>query len=361
MWGIVPHTECGALYPDLEKLEVSCKTLLSVKKANMGEKNNNHIFEDLSNTLGQGFSAENLSTPDDCRMSEKALLYGAGELEPDEIDEFCAHLQHCRFCLNLILDLRLADEEARESAGQPALVLPALAEALAKSPRREPKRTLMQILSATIGKLYSFFSFPKMLVPLATACLVFFVMQSALKDQDTARRPTTIRYRIVVPKQSIATPAKPLSISPDEKVFNQSAPSKKQAPSQPQETIYSVDPVLAERSGSSPVARKQKMRTPHSRLEKLALGRLRLVGIVFTPEGNKAMVEDPSGKGHVLAVGSYIGTNGGKVIRIDKDRIIIAEETEDESGKASIKEVALKLVIKTSENPTPDGLKEGLP
>ena len=312
----------------------------------MGEKSNNHIFEDLSNTLGQGFNAKNLSTPDDCPMSEKALLYGVCELGPDEVDEFCAHLHHCRFCLNLILDLRLADEEARESAGQPALVLPALAEAFTKSPSREPKRTLMEILSATIGKLYSFFSFPKMLVPLATACLVFFVMQSALKDQDTAYRHTIIRYRVVVPEQNIGTPTKPLSINPDEKVSNQSAPSKNQAPSQPQETIYSVDPVLAEKSTSKPVVKKRKMRTPHSPLETLALGQLKLVGIVFTPEGNKAMVEDPSGKGHVLAVGSYIGTNGGKVIRIDKDRIFIAEETEDESGKTSIKEVVLKLVIK---------------
>ena len=100
------------------------------------------------------------------------------------------------------------------------------------------------------------------------------------------------------------------------------------------------------------------MRTPHSPLEKLALGRLRLVGIVFTPEGNKAMVEDPSGKGHVLAVGSYIGPNGGKVIRIDKDRITIAEETKEESGKTGLKEIVLKLVIKKSKNPTPEGLKE---
>jgi len=55
------------------------------------------------------------------------------------------------------------------------------------------------------------------------------------------------------------------------------------------------------------------------------------------------IVEDHTGKGHVITVGVFIGQNNGRVIRIEKDRVIIAEDIMDKSGKVKAAEIVLKL------------------
>jgi type IV pilus assembly protein PilP len=54
-----------------------------------------------------------------------------------------------------------------------------------------------------------------------------------------------------------------------------------------------------------------------------------LVAIVLAPSGNKALVEDPSGKGYIVSRGTYVGQNYGRIKSILKDRIIVEEEVED--------------------------------
>jgi len=312
----------------------------------MDENNNSKIIDNLSVSLGIRFNDKGLRTTDDCPMSEKAILHTVGELASDEVPDFTKHLHHCRFCLNLILDLRLAEEEARESAGQSVEVLPALADAVLKSPRRKPMPALTEKVGTVFSKLGSFLSLAKILVPLATACLVIIVVQLGLEDADIVRKHEVIRNRIGVPEQNISTPAKPPSMSPDKEVSKKSMASEKHETPKPQETIYSMAPMFKEEPESPPIAKKRKKRISRSPLEKLALSQLKLVGIVLTPAGNKAIVEDHYGKGHVITVGSYIGINAGKVIRIAKDSVIIAEEFEDESGTMTIKNIELKLYNK---------------
>ena len=102
-------------------------------------------------------------------------------------------------------------------------------------------------------------------------------------------------------------------------------------------------PTLEAKPESPVPAKKRKKRVPLTPLERLNLDRLKLVGIVRSPDGNKAIVEDHTGKGHVLAVGTYIGQNNGRVTRIEKDRVIIAKEIMDESGKVKVTDIVLKL------------------
>jgi type IV pilus assembly protein PilP len=54
-------------------------------------------------------------------------------------------------------------------------------------------------------------------------------------------------------------------------------------------------------------------------------------------------LEDASGKGYVISKGSYIGTNAGKVVEIEKDRVIVAEEVEDAVGNVTTQRKVLKL------------------
>ena len=62
-----------------------------------------------------------------------------------------------------------------------------------------------------------------------------------------------------------------------------------------------------------------------------------------TAKGNSAIVEDATGKGYVIRKGTYIGLNSGQVVQIEKDRVMIEEESEDISGEFRIENTELKL------------------
>jgi len=89
--------------------------------------------------------------------------------------------------------------------------------------------------------------------------------------------------------------------------------------------------------------KKREKRIPRTPLERIALDQLKLVAIVTAKSGNRAMVEEASGKGYIITKGTYIGTNAGKVLKIDKDKVIVAEEIEDMSGNVSVRNTELKL------------------
>ena len=88
---------------------------------------------------------------------------------------------------------------------------------------------------------------------------------------------------------------------------------------------------------------KRKKRIPQTPLERVALSQLKVSAIIRAPSGNHALVEDATGKGYVVNNGTYMGLNSGKVIRIDKDRILVEEEVENLLGELTIKTTELKL------------------
>lgn len=67
-------------------------------------------------------------------------------------------------------------------------------------------------------------------------------------------------------------------------------------------------------------------------LEQFDLSQIRLVAVVEADSGNIAMVEETSGKGYILGLGTYIGKNGGRVEKILNDRIVIKEIVKDFRG-----------------------------
>ena len=88
----------------------------------------------------------------------------------------------------------------------------------------------------------------------------------------------------------------------------------------------------------------KKKRLPLTPLQKISLGQLKVVGIIESPAGNKALVEDSSGKGFIISRGTYIGQNFGQVKQILKDRVIVEEDVEDIlSGKMKPKTTELRL------------------
>ena len=54
------------------------------------------------------------------------------------------------------------------------------------------------------------------------------------------------------------------------------------------------------------------------------------------------MVEETTGKGYIVTVGTYVGIHSGKVTNILKDRIIVEEEVEDALGNVANRNSELK-------------------
>jgi type IV pilus assembly protein PilP len=97
-----------------------------------------------------------------------------------------------------------------------------------------------------------------------------------------------------------------------------------------------------EQAGGSKKIKKIK-RVPRTPLERVDLSQLKLVGIILAASGNRALVEESSGKGYVIKKGTYIGTNGGKIIKIQKEVVYVEERFEDIFGKIQTRKREIKL------------------
>ncbi|MBW2410734.1 MAG: pilus assembly protein PilP [Deltaproteobacteria bacterium] len=78
-------------------------------------------------------------------------------------------------------------------------------------------------------------------------------------------------------------------------------------------------------------------------LEKIDLSQLKLTGIVISVTKNLGLVQETSGKGHIISKGSRIGTRGGRVSDILKDKVIIKETLENTRGNIAVQKTELKL------------------
>jgi type IV pilus assembly protein PilP len=90
-------------------------------------------------------------------------------------------------------------------------------------------------------------------------------------------------------------------------------------------------------------AERRERRAPQTPLERVALSQLKVTAIIRAPSGNRALVEDNTGKGYVVTKGTYIGLNSGRVIDIDAGRIVVEEEIETIMGELKIQLAELKL------------------
>ena len=199
---------------------------------------------------------------------------------------------------------------------------------------------------------------------------------------DSSPKPVVVRKRVIAPTQPMQTQEKPASqktesaskkqtLQPkpaeaekkaDIKKPKQDKPGKPLPTAPPKETesripedkfppLYSskgkIDPFvpLIKQPGDAGGKKRKKVkrRVPRTPLEKMDLSQLKLVAIIRAPNGSKAMVEESGGKGYIIAKGTYIGLNSGRVVEILKDRLIIEEEVENVFGKITIRKRELKL------------------
>ena len=122
--------------------------------------------------------------------------------------------------------------------------------------------------------------------------------------------------------------------NPEGKIDPFESPLKKQGPKPVEEAVDANKP-------------DRIRQTP---LERIDLSQLTLVGVIKFPSGYQAIVEEASGKGYMIKVGTYIGTNYGQITEIQNDRIVIQEKVKDVLGRYKDQTSQLKLQKPLGEN-----------
>ena len=78
-------------------------------------------------------------------------------------------------------------------------------------------------------------------------------------------------------------------------------------------------------------------------LQRYELGELKLVGILWTNKGPRALVEDAEGKGYSVTPGTRIGRSGGVVSRITEKELFVREEYLGLRGEKVVRENTMQL------------------
>jgi type IV pilus assembly protein PilP len=82
---------------------------------------------------------------------------------------------------------------------------------------------------------------------------------------------------------------------------------------------------------------------PRGPLERFDLSSLKLKGIIWGELGRRAIIRAPDGKGYFVTVGMYMGQNGGRIVAIENDRLIIKEKYRDIEGHIIDKTLTIPL------------------
>jgi type IV pilus assembly protein PilP len=184
--------------------------------------------------------------------------------------------------------------------------------------------------------------------------LSFFLLWGCEKSSEPPATSRQITKKIIIAEKNL--PPKPGAVKPQAKKPDLSKPEAKTSvtvetePSEaiplynPEGKLDPFEPLFRKENVSlNAEKRKIKRRTPLTPLEKVNLSQLTLVGIIRAPSGNRALVQEASGKGYIVKKGTYIGTQSGKVEKILEDRIIVEELGENIYGKQTVITKTLKL------------------
>ena len=93
-----------------------------------------------------------------------------------------------------------------------------------------------------------------------------------------------------------------------------------------------------------PDALDQVVRGP---LEQYDVSQLSLVAVIWRTGNARALIQDPSGESFIIAEGTHIGKNSGRVIRIDDNLVVVKETYVDFLGEETKRDIEMR--IRTSE------------
>lgn len=196
-----------------------------------------------------------------------------------------------------------------------------------------------------------------MMVMLVVVGLVFFwSCDDPKKDAKTQGASKKIAVKNVPPAPPKPSAGKPEVPAPPEKKTVPAPVVSDEPETIAQKRIYDpvarLDPFIplfkaeaptpSVRPETTATGMRQK-RIPQTPLEKIGIGQLKLVAVVRSASGDRALVEDSAGKGYIIRKGTYIGLNSGIVTQISKDSISIEEESENLMGELITQNIEMKL------------------
>jgi len=165
--------------------------------------------------------------------------------------------------------------------------------------------------------------------------------------EKNRRRSQVIRILLV----SIVALWLPVSISiaalpqsPETNVSETMLPDIKAAPAYKFNPIGKPDPFKPFIEQEQKSKKKTESKTmPISPLQREGTNNFRLVGVAGDDHHRMAIVQDVKGKAYPIFLGTYIGQNGGRVVEILPDRIIIEEKIKVDDTQPETNRLTLKL------------------
>jgi hypothetical protein len=137
-------------------------------------------------SLKSTFRQTRTPATEECPMVDLTIDYALGDPDLDEQSEIKDHIQTCRYCLDMFLDVRAAKSESEKLEGKKVDILPGLQTALKPiTPKTSIWEKIRNVFSGET--LFS----PKPIGILVAACLVLFVSIYGLLD-----RPITVEIML---------------------------------------------------------------------------------------------------------------------------------------------------------------------
>jgi len=151
------------------------------------------MSDEFIDSLKQAFMKDKENIADGCQMEDQTTDYAFGELGPEESDKVKDHLTTCRYCLDLYMDIRMAEENAKYEKVE---VLPELQRAIDKG--KKPAVSPFQKISAAISDFFEKgFSF-KPVAAFATIVLLILGGIYALRDGSDLHPDTPYAIQIML-------------------------------------------------------------------------------------------------------------------------------------------------------------------
>ena len=91
----------------------------------------------------------------------------------------------------------------------------------------------------------------------------------------------------------------------------------------------------------------REKKRPKSPTEEYEVGQYQLTGLLSGTSQPRAVLQDPSGKGHIVRIGTRLGRNGGRITRISSTEIMVVEEFRAPTGER--KRVPIKIELPKKE------------
>ena len=120
--------------------------------------------------------------------------------------------------------------------------------------------------------------------------------------------------------------------------------------------VKALDPfvpfITPETNAQSQGENAQQGGTPLTPLQKMTLSEIErgLKAITWGELGRKAVIEDSTGKGYIVSVGTPAGENSGIITQILNDRLVIKQDVWDRKARKRLpQDFTIKLVKKTDE------------